>query len=251
MKQINFFILVLFISTANAQQKDESLLISYTGQFNSLFGRGEELRTYQAWLHIKGDQSLFTMKPLHSNAEQNNMITVDLPIDSLFTVYKDMESNSLLFEFMDLDQRSHFYADTLYPMNWVITNEKKSINGVDCIKAVTLFKGREYIAWYDSLVQIPNGPWKLGGLPGLILEAYDKEENWHVTANNISNQSDIDFSFHRSLMNKPMKGYAAYSADVKKIFSAIEGMMSTQQTGDCLTCETKSNLKINTWEPIY
>jgi hypothetical protein len=125
MKQINFFILVLFISTANAQQKDESLLISYTGQFNSLFGRGEEFRPYQAWLHIKGDQSLFTMKPLHSNAEQNNMMTVDLPIDSLFTVYKDIESNSLLFEFMDLDQRSHFYADTLYPMNWVITNEKK------------------------------------------------------------------------------------------------------------------------------
>ena len=251
MKKIHLVILVLFVVSANAQQKEESLLISYTGQFNSLFGRGEDFRPYQAWLHIQGDQSLFTIKPLHSNAAQNNMMTVDLQIDSLFTVYKDLESNSLLFEFMDLDQRSHFYADTLYPMNWVITDDKKYINGINCIKAVTVFKGREYIAWYDSSMQVPNGPWKLGGLPGLILEAYDKEQHWHFVMNLISKENGFDFSYHRGLMSKPIKGYQAYSADVKKLFSAIEGLMSAQQSGDCLTCETKSTLKINTWEPVY
>lgn len=251
MKTINLIILLLFFITINAQQKDSSLLISYTVQFNSLFGRGVDHRPYTALLHIQGDQSLFTMKPSYSNNEQNNSNIVDLQIDSLFTVYKDLESNSLLFEFMDLDQRSHFYADTLYPMNWVITNDKKIINGIECIKAITHFKGREYTAWYDSSLQISNGPWKLGGLPGLILEAYDKEQDWHVVINFIVDEYDFDFKFHRTLMNKPIKGYPAYSADVKKIFSAIEGMMSAQAISDCLSCETKSTLKINTWEPIY
>lgn len=251
MKKNILVVLLLFVLAVNAQQKENSLLVSYTGQFNSLFGRGEDFRPYQAWLHIQGDQSLFTMKQLHSNLEQNNMMMVDLQIDSLFTVYKDIESNSLLFEFLDLDHRSHYYADTLYPMTWVITDDKKNINGVRCIKAVTEFKGREYIAWYDSSVRVSNGPWKLGGLPGLIMEAYDKEEQWHVVVNMISEEKDFDFSYHRGLMNKPIKGYAAYSANMKKLVGAIEGMMSAQQTGDCLSCETKSTLKINTWEPIY
>jgi len=251
MKKFNLIILVIFFTSANAQQIDKPLLISYTVQFNSLFGRGEDFRPYKALLHIQGDQSLFTMKPLYSNSEHNNSTMVDLQIDSLFTVYKDLESNSLLFEFMDLDQRSHYYADTLYPMNWVITKDKKNVNGIECIKAITQFKGREFIAWYDSSLQISNGPWKLGGLPGLILEAYDKEQDWHVVVNLIVNEQDVDFKFYRELMNKPIKGYPAYSADVKKIFSAIEGMMSAQSIGDCLTCETKSTIKINTWEPIY
>ncbi len=251
MKTINLIILVLFFSIANAQQKERPLLVSYSGQFNSLFGRGEDFRPYKALLHIQGDQSLFTMKPLHLNKEQNNTMAVDLLIDSLFTVYKDLESNSLLFEFMDLDQRSRYYADTLYPMSWVITSDRKNINGFECIKAITQYKGREYIAWYDSSLQIPNGPWKLGGLPGLIIEAYDKEQQWHVVADLISNEVGYDFNFYRSLMNKPIKNYPSYSTDVKKIFSAIEGMMSAQAIGDCLTCETKSTLKFNTWEPIY
>ena len=251
MKKINLIILLLFFIHTNAQQKDSSLLISYTGQFNSLFGRGEDHRPYKALLHVQGDQSLFTMKPLYSNSEQNSSTMVDLQIDSLFTVYKDLESNSLLFEFMDLDQRTKYYADTLYPMNWVITNDKKNVNGIECIKAITQFKGREYIAWYDSTTQISNGPWKLGGLPGLIYEAYDKEQHWHFIINTISKENRFDFSYHRELMKRPIKGYPAYAADVKKLFSAIEGMMAAQQTGDCLTCETKSTLKINTWEPIY
>ena len=251
MKKISLVVLILFAVAVNAQQKEDSLLISYTGQFNSLFGRGEDFRPYQAWLHIQGGQSLFTMKQLHSNLEQNNMMMVDLQIDSLFTVYKDVESNSLLFEFLDLDHRSQYYADTLYPMTWLITDDRKNINGVKCIKAITEFKGREYIAWYDSSVQVSNGPWKLGGLPGLIMEAYDKEEQWHFIVNMISKEKCFDFSYHRDLMNKPLKGYSAYSSNMKKIFSAIEGMLSAQQTGDCLTCETKSTLKINTWEPIY
>lgn len=39
--------------------------------------------------------------------------------------------------------------------------------------AKTHFKGREWLAWYASDIPIDNGPWKLQGLPGLILKACD------------------------------------------------------------------------------
>lgn len=251
MKKINLIIMVLFISTASAQEKDDCYLISYSGKFNSLFGRGESFRSYQGSLFIQGDQSIFTMKPLSFDIGQKDPMSIDLQIDSLFTVYKDVESNSLLFEFMDLDQRSHFFADTLHPMNWLITDQQKMINGSNCIMATASFKGRDYIAWYDPTVELSNGPWKLGGLPGLIMEAYDINDEWHLIANKISIGSCFDFSYHKSLLSKPIKGYEGYGILVKKILNSIEGMMSAQGSADCLTCETRSKLKVNTWEPIY
>ena len=58
-------------------------------------------------------------------------------------------------------------------INWVLTNETKEIGKFLCKKAVAHFRGREYTAWYSREIPVPYGPWKLQGLPGLILEAYD------------------------------------------------------------------------------
>lgn len=56
---------------------------------------------------------------------------------------------------------------------WKISKEKKQIGNFECIKAMGTFRGREYTAWFTLSVPLPYGPWKLQGLPGLILEAYD------------------------------------------------------------------------------
>lgn len=56
---------------------------------------------------------------------------------------------------------------------WDLQNEKKKIGSLTCQKAVTRFRGRDYTAWFTINIPIPAGPWKLNGLPGLILEAYD------------------------------------------------------------------------------
>ena len=70
-----------------------------------------------------------------------------------------------------------FYInDSIVNINWKITKETKKIGKFNCKKATTNFRGRKYIAWYTIDIPVSYGPWKLQGLPGLILEAYDTDK---------------------------------------------------------------------------
>ncbi|MFD0941014.1 GLPGLI family protein [Pedobacter boryungensis] len=61
-------------------------------------------------------------------------------------------------------------------INWKLSKDTLSFSGVKCQKATAYFKGRNWIAWYATDLPFQSGPWKLNGLPGLIIEAYDEKK---------------------------------------------------------------------------
>jgi GLPGLI family protein len=67
------------------------------------------------------------------------------------------------------------YNEDIPTLSWKIWNENTLVSGYTCTKATATFRGREYIAWFTPELPINNGPWKLGGLPGLILRAQDSK----------------------------------------------------------------------------
>lgn len=59
---------------------------------------------------------------------------------------------------------------------WKISKDTASFVGIHCQKATAYFKGRNWTAWFAPELPFQSGPWKLNGLPGLIIEAYDEKK---------------------------------------------------------------------------
>jgi GLPGLI family protein len=68
---------------------------------------------------------------------------------------------------------SYLIDDALPVIDWKISGDTASFGGLHCQKATAHFKGRDYIAWFCADMPFHAGPWKLNGLPGLILEVQD------------------------------------------------------------------------------
>jgi GLPGLI family protein len=75
-------------------------------------------------------------------------------------------------------------ANTLYKYEetvqipWEIEPDTLTVLGYSCQKATASFCGRDYTAWFTTDIPINNGPWKFGGLPGLILKVVDAENHY-------------------------------------------------------------------------
>lgn len=73
------------------------------------------------------------------------------------------------------------YEESVPQIPWKLETEKKTIAGMSCQKATGKFGGRSWEVWFAPDLPFPYGPYKFGGLPGLILEACDTEGEYHYT----------------------------------------------------------------------
>jgi GLPGLI family protein len=67
----------------------------------------------------------------------------------------------------------YIYTENKTERNWILKDDTLTVCGYLCNKAVASFGGRKWTAWYAPEITISDGPWKLYGLPGLILKAED------------------------------------------------------------------------------
>ncbi len=70
------------------------------------------------------------------------------------------------------------YEEKLYDFSWEIKDEKMELHGYFCQEARCTYGGRNWIAWFTMDIPYSNGPYKFGGLPGLIVKMYDDKTNY-------------------------------------------------------------------------
>jgi GLPGLI family protein len=71
---------------------------------------------------------------------------------------------------------TYFIEDVMPAIDWKISSDTATFGGLHCQKATARFKGRDYTAWFCPDMPLHVGPWKLNGLPGVIVQAYDAKK---------------------------------------------------------------------------
>lgn len=76
------------------------------------------------------------------------------------------------------------YNEPFPTMQWKLVDEKQTVCGYACQKATCHWRGRDYEAWFTSAIPMKSGPWKFGGLPGLIMKIHDTKHlyTWEAVA---------------------------------------------------------------------
>ncbi|WP_228414880.1 GLPGLI family protein [Chryseobacterium sp. G0201] len=77
---------------------------------------------------------------------------------------------------MDVLIKNYYYPITYPIIDWTIYPDTMTISGLKCQKARGEWKGRIYDAWFCPDIPFKAGPWKLNGLPGLIISAVDQKK---------------------------------------------------------------------------
>ena len=90
------------------------------------------------------------------------------------------------------------YVDSLHAQTWTMGDSTREVLGYTCQQATADFRGRRWTAWFATDIPVSNGPWKLGGLPGLILQAYDEGQQHVFTAVGLERVKDEPIIFNRS-----------------------------------------------------
>ncbi len=107
------------------------------------------------------------------------------------------------------------YEEPTIDMEWVITNQTKEIHGYHTILATTHFRGREWDAWFTMDIPVNTGPWKLRGLPGLILEASDKSGEYLFSCVGLSKVSNpINYYEVKNTVSMTRKKWRQYAKNL-------------------------------------
>lgn len=86
---------------------------------------------------------------------------------------------------------------------WKILPQTKTINSFKVQKATTDYGGRKWTAWFSPDIPVQEGPYIFKGLPGLIIEISDEDNDYVFELSSIKNFSG-DFYQRNSGLNMSM-----------------------------------------------
>ena len=82
------------------------------------------------------------------------------------------------------------YDEDMPQFDWTLTDSTATVLGYECHAATCHFRGRQWTAFYCEDIPVMDGPWKLCGLPGLIMKASDRNGEYSFECIGIKSASD-------------------------------------------------------------
>lgn len=129
----------------------------------------------------EGFESFNMFKRICYEKKQQHLIP---RVDGSFYITKSFKNK--VIRTYDVANGTRFkWDEQLTEIKWDVTDSIKNILGYECFMASTEFHGRKWTVWFSPEIPVADGPWKLHGLSGLILEAVCDGAQYHFVADGI------------------------------------------------------------------
>jgi GLPGLI family protein len=218
MKKLSLFVTFLLgVCTLKAQQRvtgniTYQQILNYKGAFPD---------TIAGKLYFSPNKSVYTYDQNTNKLPKEGTVNnaSGAPMKSVFkgrqtdsigkVVYADF--NRKIFVTREVFQGQNFIVpDSVPHIAWKMENEHKTIAKQECSKASGIFRGREYEVWYTEDIPVGFGPWKLCGLPGVILEARSKDGEVTFIAERIMLPAAPGQAIKAPVKGQPMSDFKAF-----------------------------------------
>lgn len=160
-------------------------------------------------------------------------------------IYID-EKESTLYINKNFNQNGYLIKEALEKINWIIEQETQKILSYTCQKATGTYKGRTYTAWFTTDIPAGFGPWKLHGLPGLILEAYDASQRIKFTCTKVVTNGKIPTSLSLELPKEATLTTLSEFSQMEKAYKDGFSMNGNNGNGVTIDKVTSENSKSGT-----
>lgn len=181
MKKLGIIALALFIQNVSAQANRFVYQVTMKPDAENK----TDIKTENAYLDISPEKSVFysenrikrdsVMQKAFQGGGGRGSINRDqmegLRTNINYSVEKDKTNQKTYFK--DRIGRDIYSYEEDRPLNWKIESETRKIGEYKVQKAETDFGGRKWTAWFTTDLPYQDGPYKFGGLPGLIVKIED------------------------------------------------------------------------------
>lgn len=227
MKTLYLFLCLIAINfngfTQNKLKDDFKYKITYKLTYKLDSTSLDKPKSEEMVLFLGDNVSKFSSKAIsltHANELKGNSGSTSkaAKTDFQYEILKDHQTNELYYT-LQIANDMFYYVQDKNIFKWNILEATKLISNYKVQKATTTYAGRDYIAWFTTEIPITDGPFKFNGLPGLILEISDTEEDYvfnFTGLENISPKLSYKINFKQYIntdKNKLAETYASYRCD--------------------------------------
>ncbi len=117
------------------------------------------------------------------------------------TIYKNYPTGTLTHT-EKICQDWFRYEEEMPSMDWELTDSVINVLGYECQGAKCNFRGREWHTFFAEDIPLSEGPWKLHGLPGLIMKASDSTGEYSFECIGIKSKADRPITIYKVPFNK-------------------------------------------------
>lgn len=140
------------------------------------------------------------------------------------------------------------YEEEIPAIEWRLTDTTTTVLGYRCQGAECDFRGRRWTAFFAEEIPLTDGPWKLHGLPGLIMKATDEKGEYTFECIGLRDKADRPITIYKVPYNDvDRKTYY----DTKHRYEVNPYAYFEATTGGHITVRDENgNIMLDSYDPI-